>query len=149
MYLLNLNYNMEPKIWGPSGWLFLHSTTLNYPDKPNNYDKKVYHDFFNLLPYILPCDICKQNFKKHLDKYPIRFHLDSKMTLSRWLVTIHNLSNIEYKKPTISYTTFLNHYKKIYKTKNYQKYIYIVILAVSVLYFLNSYFSGFSTIFFK
>lgn len=130
---------MESKIWGPGGWLFLHSITLNYPDKPNNYQKKQFHDFFNLLPKVLPCDICKQNFKKHIEKYPIRFHLNSKTQLTKWLVTIHNMSNIENKSHTISYNTFLNNYKNIYNKQNYRKYIYLILVIFIIIYFSKMY----------
>lgn len=130
---------MEPKIWGQSAWFFLHSITLNYPDKPNNYDKKIYNDFFNLLPKVLPCNICNINFQKHLNKYPIRFYLDSKEILSKWLVTIHNLTNIECKKPTISYNTFLNEYKKKYKFISY-RYLYFLFIILILIYLLYKYF---------
>uniref|UniRef100_A0A6C0IWE8 thiol oxidase n=1 Tax=viral metagenome TaxID=1070528 RepID=A0A6C0IWE8_9ZZZZ len=130
---------MESKIWGPSGWFFLHSITLNYPDNPNNYQKKIFHDFFNILPAVLPCDICKKNLKNKIEKYPIRFHLDSKQQLTKWLVTIHNMSNIETKSPTISYKTFLNNYKYIYSKTNYKKYIFLVISALTLIYFLYKY----------
>ena len=30
---------MEPEIWGPHAWQFLHSITLSYPDNPTFEDK--------------------------------------------------------------------------------------------------------------
>ena len=33
---------MEPNIWGPGAWTFLHSITLNYPNNPNIQTKKIY-----------------------------------------------------------------------------------------------------------
>ena len=30
---------MNPKFWGPHGWIFLHTVTMNYPKEPNNQDK--------------------------------------------------------------------------------------------------------------
>ena len=26
---------MKPEIWGPHAWMFLHSITLEYPDRTN------------------------------------------------------------------------------------------------------------------
>jgi hypothetical protein len=26
--------NLNPKIWGPSGWFFIDSIVLSYPDNP-------------------------------------------------------------------------------------------------------------------
>ena len=37
---------MDPKIWGPPGWLFLHTITFNYPTNPTEEDKKYYKNFF-------------------------------------------------------------------------------------------------------
>lgn len=105
---------MEPNIWGSGAWTFLHSITLNYPNNPTITIKKKYLDFFNILPEILPCDICKFNFKKHIKKHPIRFYLNSKETLCKWLVNIHNLTNIDNNKSTLSYEQFLKIYKKKY-----------------------------------
>ena len=125
---------MEANIWGPNAWLFLHSITLNYPDNPTVNTKKIYSDFFNSLSNILPCDICKTNFKKHLSQYPIRFHLNSKENLCKWLVKIHNLTNIDNKKSTISYENFLKNYKKIYSNSWNYKYIVVVIVLIGISY---------------
>jgi len=105
---------MEPNIWGPGAWIFLHSIALNYPKNPLIEDKKIYLDFFNILYKILPCDACKTNFKKHLNDRPINFYLKSKDTLNRWLVDIHNQTNIQNGKPPINYKDFLNTYKSLY-----------------------------------
>ena len=44
---------MDPEIWGPSAWIFLHTITLNYPNNPTIYDKQNYKNF--LLIYIIFC----------------------------------------------------------------------------------------------
>ena len=31
---------MDPKIWGPPGWLFLHTLTFNYPNNPTKEEKE-------------------------------------------------------------------------------------------------------------
>ena len=36
---------MDPKIWGPSTWLFLHTITLNYPNNPTQQDIDNYKKF--------------------------------------------------------------------------------------------------------
>ena len=128
---------MEPKIWGPGAWLFLHSVTLNYPKNPTLETKKIYMDFFNILTKILPCNICSKNLLKHYQQYPIKFHLDSKESLIKWLVNIHNLNNKDLKKSTFSYADFIKLYKKIYNPINYKKYFFIFILLlilVTVIY---------------
>ena len=37
---------MKKNFWGPSGWLFLHSVTFQYPDNPSDEDKYNYKVFF-------------------------------------------------------------------------------------------------------
>ena len=37
----------NPKIWGPSTWIFLHSISFSYPEKPTKKDKKNYIFFKN------------------------------------------------------------------------------------------------------
>ena len=50
---------MDPNIWGPSGWLFLHTITLMYPENPNPIEQKQYYDLFHSLQYTLPCPSCR------------------------------------------------------------------------------------------
>ena len=59
---------MNPKIWGPHAWIFLHSVSFSYPDDPTEEDKKEYKKFFESLQYVLPCDTCKYNYKKKIKK---------------------------------------------------------------------------------
>ena len=37
---------MDPKIWGPPGWFFIHSVTLVYPDNPTETEKNNFKRFF-------------------------------------------------------------------------------------------------------
>tara|TARA_Y100000389_G_scaffold196600_1_gene229791 strand:+ start:514 stop:984 length:471 start_codon:yes stop_codon:yes gene_type:complete len=129
---------MEPEIWGPPGWIFLHTITLNYPHKPTEYDKEHYKNFFLNLQNVLPCQYCTHNYKLHLKKYPIDKFLDSKKSLVKWLIHIHNEVNIIFNKKTITYDEFIQIYKNIYNTKtdtkkNYTKYIIIFIISVILL----------------
>lgn len=109
---------MNSNIWGPGAWTFLHSITFNYPDNPSQQDKNEYSDFFYSLANILPCSICQNNFKKNLNDLPIKFYLQSKKLLTKWLFEIHNRVNIETNKKTITFKEFQNIYKKIYSNSN-------------------------------
>ena len=109
---------MEPNIWGPGAWLFLHSITLNYPDKPTLEQKKIYNDFFHLLGNVLPCSKCQRNYKSHINNSPISFNLKNKESLSKWLVNIHNQVNKINNKPIISYNQFISDIESIYQNPN-------------------------------
>ena len=78
---------MEPNIWGPSAWIFLHTVTLQYPEKPTDDDKKKYYVFFNSLKDILPCPNCKIHYSESITKKPIQ--LESRKELFEWLIDIH------------------------------------------------------------
>tara|TARA_A100001011_G_C13756282_1_gene613347 strand:+ start:66 stop:572 length:507 start_codon:yes stop_codon:yes gene_type:complete len=105
---------MEPKIWGPPAWHFLHTITFNYPEKPSYKDKSNYYDFFHNLQFVLPCEVCQANYQKHLKEYPISPYLDSKKALVEWLVHIHNLVNQENNKPLMSSEDVIRKYKSQY-----------------------------------
>jgi hypothetical protein len=106
---------MDPNIWGPGAWTLLHSITFNFPDKPTQQDKNEYSAFFYALANVLPCSVCQNNLKKNMNNLPIKFYLDSKEKLTKWLFEIHNLVNQETKKKTITYKQFKNIYKNMYK----------------------------------
>ena len=141
---------MEPNIWGPGAWTFLHSITLNYPNNPNIQTKKIYKDFFYILSKILPCSVCKKNYKLHFNKNPINFHLNNKESLVKWLINIHNETNKSNKKPVINYKQFLKIYNNLYKNKNesityyknknqIQKYViyFLIIIIIIILIFVK------------
>ena len=79
---------MNPEVWGPPAWTFLHSVTLAYPDNPSDIDKYNYENFFNVLQPILPCAKCSYNYMKHLQEDPITNHLDSKKSLVNWMESL-------------------------------------------------------------
>jgi len=106
---------MEPQIWGKHAWIFLHSITMTYPENPSNEDKKIYKNFFESLDKILPCSVCRINYRKHIQQLPIDTFLHSQRSLVEWLINIHNQTNIMHNKPTMEYDQVIDNFKKIYK----------------------------------
>ena len=106
---------MNPEIWGPHAWFFLHTVTLSYPENPTETDKKQMYDFFMSLSNILPCLNCMKHFKKHLNKYPITPFLDNRRLLVSWLVMLHNMVNVSINKPTMTVDEVIDMYEKKYK----------------------------------
>ena len=105
---------MNPEVWGPPAWTFLHSVTLAYPDNPSDIDKSNYEMFFNSLQPILPCAKCSQNYMKHLQEDPIVNNLDNKKSLVNWLIKVHNKVNKSNDKKELIYNEVMNHYKLLY-----------------------------------
>ena len=117
---------MQPNIWGPGAWIFLHSITLHYPDFPSMQDKKVMYDFVHLLAKILPCDICQEHFAQYLGANPVNFHLGSRYEFAKWMVNAHNSVNIQQGKPQLSMKDFEKKYTNLYKNtdKPYKTVLY-------------------------
>ena len=105
---------MEPEIWGPHAWQFLHSITLSYPDNPTLEDKNNHAQFFNSIQNILPCQSCRDHYTQNLQALPIEQHLDNKESLFRWLVDIHNRVNVTNNKREYSYDEVTELYEKMY-----------------------------------
>jgi len=113
---------MDPNVWGPHAWVFLHTITLTYPHYPTNQDKKNYKLFFYNLANVLPCPHCSQNYIVHLKQLPIDSFLVNKKSLVYWLVQIHNLTNNNLKKNvTFNINDFTEKYRNIYNKTHEQE----------------------------
>jgi hypothetical protein len=107
--------NIDPTIWGPHLWKFMHYFTLSYPEEPTEEDKDNLYNFFNTIQTVLPCEKCRYNFKSHLEKTPLTEEiLSNNINVIRWLFDIHNEVNKTTNKPVLSYDDFI----KIYSTKS-------------------------------
>ena len=105
---------MDPNVWGPHAWQFLHSITLSYPDIPTEQDKENHVQFFHSLKNILPCDKCKYHYAQTLETNPIENHLEDKESLFKWLVDVHNRVNVDNGKKEYSYDEVTELYEKNY-----------------------------------
>ena len=104
---------MEASIWGPKAWVFLHSITMNYPEKPTDEDKRNFDIFFSSIGKVLPCKICKKHYENNLKINPI--NLNSKKELVTWLINIHNEVNKLNNKKIYTYNEVIKLYENIYK----------------------------------
>ena len=109
--------NLNPEIWGPHYWFFLHTIALNYPKYPNAVTKKKYYDFISNLPLFIPVETMATYFSELLDKYPVTPYLDSREVFVKWMHFIHNKINERLEKPKISLNDFYVLYYEQYKSK--------------------------------
>ena len=126
----------NPEIWGPGGWLFLHTITLNYPTNPTFEDKENYKNFFISLKNVIPCKNCAKHYSENLNNFPIDDSLNSKEDLVKWLIDNHNKVNVKNKKRKYSYNEVIEKYEKLYSPKSNC----FMILAVIVLILFGIYF---------
>lgn len=109
---------LDPTIWGPHYWFFLHTIAISYPHRPNAVTKKKYYEFFQNLPLFIPVETIGNDFSKLLDEYPIATYLDSRDSLIRWVHFIHNKNNEKLEKPKITLNDFYFNYYEEYKPKD-------------------------------
>jgi hypothetical protein len=84
---------INPRLWGKSSWIFLFYIVESYPDNPTNNNKNIIKNFFESLRYILPCEICRNNYKKDIKNIKLsNFYLKNKNNLRTWLYKIHDLT---------------------------------------------------------
>lgn len=104
--------NINPEIWGPSLWKFLHYLTLSYPENPTEEEQNRMFDFLTSLQEILPCQKCRNNFEKHLTTLTDDILKDN-VLLVKWLFNVHNEVNKSNNKSVLSYTDFIDIYSTI------------------------------------
>jgi hypothetical protein len=109
---------LDPKVWGPHYWFFLHTVAMTYPHHPNTVTKKKYYEFIQNLPLFLPVQEISSEFSKLIDKYPITPYLDNRDSFIRWTHFIHNKINQKLEKPQISLNEFYVKYYDEYKSEN-------------------------------
>jgi len=108
---------LDPKIWGPHYWFFLHTVALCYPKTPNEVTKKKYYDFIHNFPLFIPIEDIGNTFSKLIDKYPVTPYLDSRDSFTRWVHFIHNKINVALKLPELTMDQAMSSYYEYYKPK--------------------------------
>ena len=116
--LVNNQLRLDPTVWGPHYWFFLHTVALSYPHHPNAVTKKKYYEFIQNLPLFIPVETIGNNFEKLLDEYPVTAYLDSRDSFVKWMHFIHNKINEKLEKPKITLNEFYFRYYEEYKPKD-------------------------------
>jgi curved DNA-binding protein CbpA len=98
---------MQTRVWGPAGWLFLHSIAQNYPWKPTAEQQEYYFSFFKLVGNVLPCRYCRESYQKYIEQGTSKLTLNTmrnRKSVVTWLYNIHNKINKKLgikDKPTL------------------------------------------------
>jgi len=93
---------LDPDVWGPTYWFFLHTIAYSYPEHVNQVTKRKYYDFIQNLPLFIPVSEMGNKFASILDRYPVSPYLDNRESFIRWVHFIHNKYNIMLGKEEIS-----------------------------------------------
>jgi len=105
--------HLPPQVWAPPMWNTIHIIALAYPKQPSYAEKKAAKEFFESLPFLLPCIICKEHLKIHMNKFPISPHLDRREDLFKWTVMLHNEVNKSLNKATMTELEALYYIKRL------------------------------------
>ena len=95
----NVDNGLMTRIWGPSGWLFLHCISFGYPYKidptnPEHLEKQNdYYRFFYYLGKVMPCKYCRTSYMDFFNKQSPISSLGSRKEFTKWLYDIHNMVN--------------------------------------------------------
>jgi hypothetical protein len=90
-------------LWGPLGWMALHSAAINYPDIPSQIEKQICSRFLDMFTETITCHICKTHFSRMLQTYKVTHpeFLNSKQDFFLFTVRVHNTVNKRLDKPTV------------------------------------------------
>jgi len=136
---------LDPTVWGPHMWFFLHTISMTYPVRPNAVTKKIYYEFIQNLPLFIPIEHMSTDFTKLLDQYPVQPYLDKRDSFIKWVWFIHNKINQKLEKPQITLNEFYVKYYEEYKPNNitlieYYKlkskiiYLFIILSFIGMIY---------------
>ena len=104
---------LPPSVWGPLFWHTIHIVALGYPNNPTYAQKRAAKEFYESLSQLIPCPVCREHYKKHLEKTPISPYLDRRDDLFKWTVQLHNEVNAILGKSRMIESEVLYYYKRI------------------------------------
>lgn len=99
---------LDTQAWGASGWTFLHACVFSYPERdPTAAMRQSAFWLLRSLDYMLPCEKCAEHYRdatRHVTspQHPV---FNTRNTLARFYVDLHNDVNERLSKPIVSYDT--------------------------------------------
>ena len=88
-------------IWGPLGWMTLHSTAFAYPESPTNSERDLMATWLDMFRDTITCPSCKGHFTLLLANYRAQFPnmLASRHEFVVFTFRAHNAVNRRINKP--------------------------------------------------
>lgn len=88
-------------VWGPLGWMTLHSVSTSYPVNPTASEKQLVYSWLDMFRDTITCNYCKGHFTTMLANYRVRFPnmLDSRQNFAMFAFRAHNAVNARLSKP--------------------------------------------------
>jgi hypothetical protein len=91
-------------VWGPLGWMTLHSVATCYPENPVQTEKELMYSWLDMFRDTITCPHCQQHFSNMLATYRSSFPnmLSSRQEFVLFTFRAHNAVNRRLKKPMYS-----------------------------------------------
>jgi hypothetical protein len=88
-------------VWGPLGWMTLHSVSTLYPETPTDAEKALLKSWLEMFRDTITCPHCNEHFRDMLAKYQIKFPgmLNSRREFMAFAFRAHNTVNRRLNKP--------------------------------------------------
>jgi hypothetical protein len=88
-------------VWGPLGWMTLHSVSTIYPERPTQSEKDLMTQWLGLFAETITCQYCRDHFRSMRQAYQAKFpgYLDSRQAFAMFAFRCHNVVNARLSKP--------------------------------------------------
>ena len=88
-------------IWGPLGWMALHSVASCYSDRPSQEEKTLMSTWLSMFQTTITCPSCREHFGTALDSYRRNYPqmLESRADFLLFTFRAHNAVNRRLNKP--------------------------------------------------
>jgi len=145
--MLIVGMGISPDIWGPHAWAFIHLMILAEKEPFDKGRLPFYHNYFELLTQLLPCEKCRLHLQDNLKKLKPLSEIQTKEDLFAWSVELHNLVNESHGKPRYPFEEMYNYWKDIstgkktmnttVSKKNIYKWISVVLFIIVILFIID------------
>lgn len=91
-------------LWGPLGWMTLHSVATSYPEVPTESETLLMTQWLDMFRDTITCPSCKEHFTTMLMNYRAMYprFLANRQSFSMFTFRAHNAVNQRLHKPTYS-----------------------------------------------
>ncbi len=88
-------------VWGPLGWMTLHSISTSYPEAPTIAEKQLVSSWLDMFRDTITCPHCRDHFAEMLANSRRVFpnFLNSRQDFAIFVFRIHNAVNRRLRKP--------------------------------------------------
>lgn len=100
--------DIDPHIWGESGWTMFTAPALTFPNDPTDEDKERLTNFYKNFGFGLPCTRCRRNYALGIEHSPP--DVSCRRALTVWALNVHNRVNESLGRPAWDTRRALQHW---------------------------------------